>query len=219
MKLKRFKVLGLFTGKIQELSNKQMSAIHKTQVPSIEVKESHLIGDEIFLQKHHGGDMRVLHHYSQKNYDHLKSVFPDIADRFVPGSLGENLLTEELDESQLCVGDLFELGEVVLELTVIRRPCATINTHYDDPRVLKEILASGKSGWFYRILKEGLIKEDDELVFIDRPNPELKLDLLFKQGYQKGPKFSDIEFLRACYRTGLMDKGWKPKIEKALGLV
>jgi MOSC domain-containing protein YiiM len=214
----KFKVLGLFTGNIQELSNKQMSAIHKTPVPEINVLKDRIEGDEIFLQKHHGGEMRVLHHYSQKNYDHLKERFPDIADRFIPGSLGENLLTQELDETQLCVGDLFKLGEVELELTVIRRPCATINTHYGDSRVLKEILESGKPGWFYRIIKEGKIRESDDLVFLERPNPELKLNRLFDQGYQKGPKFSDIEFLRACYKTGLMDKGWKPKIEKALGL-
>jgi MOSC domain-containing protein YiiM len=218
MENKNHKILGLFTGKIQELSNGQMSGTENSQVPEINILKTHIQGDEVFLQKHHGGDMRVIHHYSQKNYDHLKSKFPEIADRFIPGSFGENLLTQELDETKLCVGDLFKLGEVELQLTVIRRPCATMNIHYADSRVLKEILSSGKSGWFYTVLKEGIVKNCDELIFIERPYPELKLTKLFDQGY-KAPRFSDIEFLRACYRTGLMDKGWKPKIEKTLGLV
>jgi MOSC domain-containing protein YiiM len=83
--------------------------------------------------------------------------------------------------------------------------------------VLKEVINSGHVGWFYKVLEEGTVNIDDELELIEKPHPDLSISKLFDQGY-KAPKFSDTEFLRACYQTGLMDKGWKPKLEPFSGL-
>ena len=214
--MSRYKVLGLFTGKAQTLPNGQVSAIKKNLVQELKIETHKLPQDEVVDQKYHGGDMRVIHHYSEVNYTHLKKTFPEIADRFIPGSFGENLYTNELTESELCIGDIFSLGEAKVQLTVPRRPCATINQSYEDNRVLKEVMSSGHVGWFYRVLGPGVVKVGEKLVLLERPNPSLQISKLHEQGYAKGPKFYNKEFLKACYETGLMDKGWKPKLEKVL---
>lgn len=214
----KYKVLGLFTGKPQTLPNGQVSAIRKDLVDKLIIKKDKILEDEVVDLKHHGGDMRVIHHYSQKNYNHLKEKFPEISDRFIPGTFGENLFTEELTESDLYIGDIYKLGTAKVQLTVARRPCATINQSYQDNRILKEVMNSGHVGWFYRVLEEGEIKVGDYLEFLERPFPKLKVIDLYNQGYQVGPKFNNLDFLQKCLDTGLMDKGWKPKLEKALGL-
>ena len=211
--MQKYKVLGLFTGKAQTLPNGQISAIKKQPIVELEISLTSLPQDEVVDQKYHGGDMRVIHHYSEKNYEHLKQKFSDIKERFIPGSFGENLYTEELNESELCIGDIFSLGTAKIQVTVPRRPCATINQSYEDKRVLKEVIDSGHAGWFYRVLSPGSVKVGDELIHLERPHPDLKLDLLFEQGYGKGAKFSNKDFLRRCFETGLLDKGWKPKVE------
>ncbi len=214
--MSEYKILGLFTGKAQTLPNGQVSAIRKELVQELKVELHSLPDDEVVDQKHHGGDMRVLHHYSEKNYSHLKTKFPEIAERFTPGSFGENIYTNELTESELCIGDIFTLGSSKIQLTVPRRPCATINQSYQDKRILKEVIESGHVGWFYRVITPGIVKLGDQLTLIERPHPELKISDLHLQGFAKGPKFSDRTFLEKCFATNLMDKGWKPKIEKVL---
>lgn len=211
----KFKILGVFTGKIAKIANDKESAIKKHSSKLITLSKKSIDEDVVADKRYHGGEMRVVHHYSQDHYDYFKKKFPDIAEKFIPGSIGENIITEGLSEADLCIGDVFMMGTAKVQLTVCRRPCATINNGYDDKRILKEIIASTKTGWFYRVLEEGVVKAGDELILLERPYPKLPLLKLHEQGY--GPKrFTDKKFLEKCFETGLMDKDWKPKIKKAL---
>jgi MOSC domain-containing protein YiiM len=212
-----YKILGVFTGKVAKLTNNKESAIIKHLVDVITLSKKSINEDTNADKRYHGGEMRVVHHYSQKHYNYLKEKFPEIAEKFIPGSFGENILTEELTEDELNIGDIYQLGTAKVQLTVCRRPCATINYAYNDKRILKEIMATGRTGWFYRILEEGEVRTGDQLVFLERPYPNLPLSKLHQQGYGK-ERFSDINFLERCYQTGLMDKDWKPRIQKTLEL-
>ena len=212
----KFKILNVFTGKVAKLANNKESAIIKHPAKVITLSKKSIDEDTNADKRYHGGEMRVVHHFSQKHYDYLKERFPDIAEKFVPGSFGENIITKELTEDELNIGDIYQLGTAKVQLTVCRRPCSTINYGYDDNRILKEIMATGRTGWFYRVLEEGVVKAGDELVFLERPFPNLQLSKLHDQGYGK-KRFSDLDFLERCYQTGLMDKDWKPRIKKVLG--
>lgn len=213
--MQAYKILGVFTGRIKPLPNGEVSAIVKLPVEKLIIRKHGIYQDEVGDTKHHGGDMRVVHHYSFKNYNVLKEKFPEIAERFVPGSFGENIITEELTESELNIGDIYLLGTAKIQLTVSRRPCATLNHAYQDNRILKEVMESGRTGWFYQVLEEGEVKVGDFLRFLERPFPDMPVSRLYRQGYGRD-RFTDFEFLKRCLNTGLMDKGWKPKIEMAL---
>lgn len=211
----KFKILGTFTGHISKLPNDVESAITKSSRAFLKINKDSIDHDEVANKVHHGGDMRVIHHYSHKNYKYLKEKFPDIAERFIPGSFGENIITDELTESELNIGDIYMMGTAKVQLTVCRRPCSTINYAYNDNRILKEVMESGRCGWFYRVLEEGIVKTGDDLIFLERPFPNLSLSNLHNQGYGSN-RFSDLEFLKRCLDTGLMDKGWNPKLKAAL---
>lgn len=210
---KHIKIAGLFLGESKILSNRQESAIHKKSVNQIICQKNLILNDLVVDQKHHGGEMRAIHHYTEINYSALKQKFPELANRFIPGSFGENLYTKELTENDLCIGDIFSIGNCEIQLTVPRRPCATLNIGYNDSRILKEIISTGHVGWFYRVLIEGTIKLNDDMILKERKYPHLKIHSLFEQGYGKN-KFQNKEFLKACLNTGLMDKGWEPKLKK-----
>jgi MOSC domain-containing protein YiiM len=206
------KILGTFTGKVEKLSNNIESAINKRPKEKLIIKKETIEGDEVVNKIYHGGEMRVIHHYSHKNYQSLKEKFPEISERFIPGSFGENIITEELTENDLNIGDIFMLGSAKIQVTVCRRPCATINYAYNDNRILKFVMESGKVGWFYRVLSEGEVKIGDDLILLERPYPNMPLSKLHEQGYGQN-RFSDREFLEKCLNTGLMDKAWKTKID------
>lgn len=211
----KYKILGVFTGTPTLLANKQESSMPRKAVDQLFIKKHAIKDDQMADEKHHGGDMRVIHHYSMKNYQHLKNKFPDLAHKFIPGSFGENILTEELTESDLNIGDIYSLGTAKIQLTVCRRPCATINYAYEDARILDEVITSGHCGWFYRVLEEGEVQVGDYLELLEKPFHNLPVYKLHQQGYGT-PRFSDLEFLKRCLSTGLMDKGWKPKLESVI---
>jgi MOSC domain-containing protein YiiM len=207
------KVHLVLKGRVKDYGQDFKTAIIKDPTHELIVSENSIEGDEVNNFKHHGGNTRVIHHYSEVHYAYLKQTFPEIADRFVPGSFGENIYTHELSEEDFCIGDIFNLGSTKIQLTASRRPCATINFSYKDQRILKEIMKSGRTGWFYRVLKEGTIKAGDVLEQVERPFPNLLLKRLHVEGYgQNGEK--DLGFLKACLDSGMMDKGWKPALEK-----
>lgn len=213
----KFKISGTFTGKRNMLSNGTESAITKIAKNKIILRKDFIEGDEVANETYHGGAMRVIHHYPYKHYQSLKENFSEISDRFIPGSFGENIITEELTEEDLSIGDTFILGTAKVQLTVCRRPCATINYAYGDNRILKFIMETGKTGWFYRVLEEGEVRVGDDLILLERPFPDLVLAKLHEQGYEAN-RFSNKEFLERCLKTGLLDKAWKIKIENALGI-
>lgn len=210
----KYEIKGLFSSTPGEIKGTATS-IKMTPVNELVIKEHGITGNEMANNKYHGGDMRVIHHYTGKNYEHLKQVFPELADKFVPGSIGENIYTDELTENDLHIGDIFELGTAKVQITVPRKPCHKINLAYDDNRILKEVLNSRHVGWFYKVLEEGTVKLGDHLHQIDRPYPQLGISDFLEQAFGKS-RFSNINFLQDCYDTGLMDKGWKPKIEDVL---
>lgn len=213
--MSKYQILGVFTGQVAKLSNNVESAITKHPSAKLIIRKDSIDQNEVANLKYHGGDMRVVHHYSHKNYKFLKEKFPELAHLFVPGSFGENIVTEELTETELNIGDIYSLGTAKVQLTVSRRPCATINYAYNDNRILKEVMQAGRTGWFYRVLEEGEVKTGDCLELLESPFPNMPVSKLYDQGYGKD-NFSDIEFLKKCLQTGLMDKGWKPKIEEVL---
>lgn len=205
----KVKIISVLRGRVQKL-DKIKSGIRNQAVDELQIDLSEIPGDEVHNLKYHGGDHRVVHHYTEEHYQHLIAKFPDIADRFIPGSYGENIYTKGLTETDLCIGDIFSMGTAKVQVTASRQPCATINRSYEDNRVLKEIMKSGRTGWFYRVLKPGIVRPGDYLELLERPFPNLKLDRLFTEGFGKE---KDLSFLRACLDTGLMDKGWQPLLE------
>jgi MOSC domain-containing protein YiiM len=214
--LAKYRTLGLFVGIPKELGpNKLITATKKDPVEnSLIINKESLEGDKVANLKYHGGPDRVIHHYSLEQYEYLKSIFPEHKDLFIPGSYGENLTTDKLTEKDLCIGDIFKLGSAKLQLTEGRKPCGTIDLTYGLKGVLKEILLSGRYGWFYKVLEEGEAKLDDDLIFLERPYPRLSLQKSIVELFQNKDK--DLIFLKEVYECPALSSRWKDYIKKEL---
>lgn len=214
--LKQHKILGLFVGKPKEFGPKKfVTAIDKSPVTtSMKVNFESIEGDQVNNLKFHGGLDRVVHHYSLEQYDYLKSIFPEHKDLFVPGSYGENLTTEKLTEKDLCIGDIFQLGKVKLQLTEGRKPCGTIDIKYGIRGVLKEIKNSGRYGWFYKVLEEGEVSLEDHFELIERPFPNLNLKRTIHELFQQ--KNKDLVYLKEVFKCPALSLRWREVIVKYL---
>lgn len=128
-----------------------------------------LMGDEQADTRHHGGPERALLMYPGEHYAHWRTR-PGL-EGMGPGGLGENLTTEGLDERTVCVGDVLEVGGVVVQVSSPRGPCMDISRRWDTEWLLREVVAARAPGWYLRVLREGVVTRGDAVRCTERPHP------------------------------------------------
>lgn len=130
-----------------------------------------LAGDVQADRRVHGGPHKALHQYPAENYALLRDAFPDKADLFVPGSLGENVSARGWDEATVCIGDVFRIGRATVQVSQPRQPCWKINHKFGEEGLMRFVAEHCVAGWYYRVLEGGPIAAGDEFSLIER-NPE-----------------------------------------------
>jgi len=120
----------------------------------------------------HGGPDKAVYGYAAGHYPHWAQMFPELADRFGAGSMGENLTIAGLDEDGLCVGDIHAIGDVLLQVCQPRQPCFKLALAFGEPRIGQAMVRNGLSGWYYRVLREGTIAAGAPINLAGRPNPD-----------------------------------------------
>jgi len=138
-----------------------------------------LEGNQVADLLHHGGRDKALHLYSIEHYAFWQNKYPDIDVLGRAGAFGENFSCAGLTEDRLCLGDIFRVGEALIECSHARQPCWKLNHRFGKSDVLKTVVKTGKSGSYFRVLEEGLVQAEDELVQQERPLPDWPLDRLF----------------------------------------
>ena len=171
-------LLAVHVGRIARLENAGRggrgldTAFIKTPVTgAIAVHSLGLAGDEQGNLRFHGGAEKAVYGYPVSGYAGWRADFPDMAARFGPGAMGENLVVDGQDETSICIGDTIRCGTAILQVAQIREPCSTLAAVLGTTRVVRAMTRSGRCGWYYRVLEPGIIAAGDAHTIIDRPNP------------------------------------------------
>lgn len=121
----------------------------------------------------HGGRDKALYCYPDRHYAYWKRALTASATRQERldhhGALGENLTVVGLDESNVYVGDLWEMGEVCLQVTLPREPCFKFNAVMGDPQASKKMVLEQACGWYLAVLNPGALSAGQ--VITVRPGP------------------------------------------------
>ncbi len=143
-------------------------------------------GDEQGDPRVHGGRDKAVHHYPFDHYAAWRAELGDhgILDR--PGGFGENLGTRGLTEADLCLGDRLRAGGVVLEVSQPRQPCWKLADRFGVPQMPRLVQDRLRTGWYYRVLEEGMIAAGDSLMLLERPFPEWPIRRLVELLYRRG---------------------------------
>ena len=118
----------------------------------VRVGDLGLEGDAICNLKHHGGLDQAIYFYSQADYDWWGA---QLNQRCLPGLFGENFLVDAPESATVCIGDRFQIGEVLLETTSPRIPCNTLNRRMSDPKFGPRYRKAERPGWYCRVLSHG----------------------------------------------------------------
>jgi len=112
-----------------------------------------LAGDAQADRRYHGGPARALLGYSAGHYPSWAAELrrADLG----PGSFGENLTIEGLDESSACIGDELRLGTAVIQISQPRMPCVKLARRLATPDIVARTLSTARTGFYLRVLEEG----------------------------------------------------------------
>jgi MOSC domain-containing protein YiiM len=137
-----------------------VSGIWKEQSNELLVSFDQINGDQVANPEYHGGSDRVVCVYPFEHYAHWESVFDR---KLTPSAFGENLTVLGMKEDEVFIGDVFQIGEAVLQVSQGRYPCSTINKRNNNHLLLKSIIETGYTGYFFKVLKEGKITADSQI--------------------------------------------------------
>jgi MOSC domain-containing protein YiiM len=131
-----------------------------------------IVGDEQADLSVHGGAEKAVYGYALANYAAWRSEYPQHGSVLMPGGFGENLCMENVQEADLCVGDVHRVGSCRLQVCQPRQPCFKLALRFSDKRMPKAMVRSGRSGWYYRVIEQGEITAGDVVQLDERPNPD-----------------------------------------------
>jgi MOSC domain-containing protein YiiM len=143
--------------------------------------------------ENHGGKDQAVYLYSMDDYAWWSK---QLGTGLEPGTFGENLTLSTLPEP-LYIGDRFQIGSVILEVTAPRIPCSTLAARMNDLAFVKKFARAAKPGVYTRVLQTGRLQAGDDVKYLRGKYDVTALEE-FQMFYQKVRAIEDIERLLAA---------------------
>ncbi|CDG19696.1 Protein yiiM [Xenorhabdus poinarii G6] len=159
----------IYRGKISSLGTLDFSAINKLVVDGrLYLTSLGLEGDEQAEIRFHGGPDRALCHYPREHYLFWKRQFTELTELFYSPFFGENISTEGMTEENVYIGDIFQWGEAMIQVTQPRSPCYKLNLITGIANFSAIMQDKGYCGWLYRVISQGFVSAADPLKLLSR---------------------------------------------------
>lgn len=169
-------VKAVLAGKTVPYAHGAQSAINKQVLPERQhATELGFISDEQGDPRFHGGIQKALHIYPSEHYPIWQQELGERTIFQSAGGFGENISSEGVTESTVCLKDKIRIGSTLLEVSQGRMPCWKLNVRFDQHDMARRLQDTLRTGWYFRVLEEGDIGAGDEIILCERPYPEWPL--------------------------------------------
>jgi MOSC domain-containing protein YiiM len=156
------------------------------------ITKTGLVGDAQADLINHGGAEKALHQYPRDHY----SVWQGEIDAHPlldhAGAFGENFSTTGWTEADVCIGDTMRFGTAVLQISQGRQPCWKLNKRFGRNDMAFSVQKSGRTGWYFRVLQEGVANIGEALVLDHRPQPDWPLTRLTRLLYRNTKAMGEL---------------------------
>ncbi|MBE4179320.1 MOSC domain-containing protein [Vibrio parahaemolyticus] len=169
-------VKAVLAGKTVPYAHGAQSAINKQVLPERQhATELGFTSDEQGDPRFHGGIQKALHIYPSEHYPIWQQELGERTIFQSAGGFGENISSEGVTESTICLNDKIRIGSTLLEVSQGRMPCWKLNVRFDQHDMARRLQDTLRTGWYFRVLEEGDIGAGDEIILCERPYPEWPL--------------------------------------------
>lgn len=163
----------------------------KKPVDTIFLGKTDVKNDSVIDREHHGGEDKACYLFGYNHYEFWQKQFPDLTFDF--GMFGENITIEHLDEAKLKIGDTFQLGKAVIQITQPRQPCYKMGVKFNNQKVVNTFRLAHTPGIYVRVLKEGNVVENDEMYLMDSYENAPTVLEVYRIIYNKKPSENELE--------------------------
>lgn len=187
--------------------NRVETGVFKDAVDTpLEVKKLNIEGDGQSDLKNHGGEFKAVYVYPHEHYPTWQTELG--RDDFTFGQFGENLTTQGLLENEVYVGSTYRMGTALFQVTQPRVPCFKLAIRMNDPKIVKLFMKAQRTGFYVRVLEEGVIRAGDSIELVTSATQELTVRdinnlLYFDQDADLAKRAVDIDGLTPSWRESL----------------
>jgi MOSC domain-containing protein YiiM len=209
------KLLSINTGLPQEVEwrgQMVLTSIFKSPVAGmVHVARLNIEGDQQSDVSVHGGRDKAVYAYPSEHYAFWRK---DLREADLPwGAFGENLTTEGLLETELCIGDRLRAGSAEFIVTQPRVPCFKLGIRFGRADMVKRFQRSGRSGFYLAVLQEGDVAPGDALEFMARDPRAVSVADVATLYMQDSP---DRDLLRRASEVPALPEGWRQRFRSQL---
>jgi len=159
----------------------------------------------------HGGEHRAVFVYQIESYRYWQDQLK--RSDFAYGQFGENFTIEGLADDAVCIGDRFQIGSALFEVTQPRVTCYRVGIRMNEPRMAALLTSSGRPGFYFRVLREGEVTAGDEIVKVGEAAERMTVAevnaLLYLPGHTR-------DRLERALRIKALSPGWHGSFEALL---
>lgn len=158
----------------------------------------------------HGGEQRAVFVYQIESHRYWEE---QLKTTFVMGQFGENFTIQGLPDDTVCIGDRYQIGSALFEVTQPRVTCYRVGIRTNEPRMPALLTSRGRPGFYFRVLREGEVGAGDEIVKIGEAKERMTVAeinaLLYSPGHPR-------DRLQRALRIEALSPGWRSSFEALL---
>src|SRR4029077_6569146 len=159
----------------------------------------------------HGGEQRAVFVYQIESYRHWEEQLKRTD--FAYGQFSENFTIEGLPDDAVCIGDRYQIGNALFEVTQPRVTCYRVGIRMNEPRMPALLTSSGRPGFYFRVLREGDVGAGDEIVKVGEAKQQMTVAeinaLLYSPNHAR-------DRLERALRIEALSPGWRASFEALL---
>jgi len=173
----------------------------------IKLSRLNLEGDAQADLEVHGGKDKAVYCYQSQHYEFWKRELPR---RDLPfGMFGENFTLDGLLEDSIHLGDRFVVGSAEVIITQPRMPCYKLGLKFQSDDMGKRFLASGRTGFYLAVLREGEVEVGDEMKLLGRDEYAVPVSEITRLYITKRYEKKDLASIMRLQNVAALPDGWK----------
>jgi MOSC domain-containing protein YiiM len=170
----------------------------------VKLRKLNLDGDKQADLTVHGGEDKAVYAYPMEHYEYWQHELPNMALRW--GMFGENFTTEGLIEDAVNIGDRFRIGSAEVVATQPRLPCYKLGVKFGRMDIVRQFLASGRPGIYFKVLLEGEVEAGESIELVSKDQSNITVNDIVRLYVRDN---NDVESMQRAIKVKALPNGWR----------